>query len=260
MNASRSLKPLGILPSLGYFFLPAGVCFFFVYALMPWVHQQGWGELATVLFGLTLPLLGLLAASLTAFVLEGSPRSRAAFVQRFRLERPRPSTLLWSLAVLAGMVLGFVLLGWTVPWLLQFPLFAPPEFLPPIVDPRHAGGPFTPDGRFLGVALPGQWWIVAVYAGILAVNILGEEFWWRGYILPRQERAFGRWTWLVHGLLWTGFHVFWKWNLLVLLPGCLVLAFVAQKTRSTWPGILAHTAINGLGLVPVVLGVLGVLG
>jgi len=30
---------------------------------------------------------------------------------------------------------------------------------------------------------------------------LRRELWWRGYILPRQELAFGRWTWIIHGLL-----------------------------------------------------------
>jgi Type II CAAX prenyl endopeptidase Rce1-like len=34
------------------------------------------------------------------------------------------------------------------------------------------------------------------------LNILGEEFLWRGVVLPRQEVAFGRRAWVVNGILW----------------------------------------------------------
>ena len=37
-------------------------------------------------------------------------------------------------------------------------------------------------------------------------NIFGEEFYWRGYIQPRQEILNKKWTWLVHGLLWAFWH------------------------------------------------------
>jgi membrane protease YdiL (CAAX protease family) len=64
--------------------------------------------------------------------------------------------------------------------------------------------------EFLGIALRGNWGMALVYLAILVLNIVGEEFWWRGYVLPRQELAHGRWAWLVHGILWTLFHApFW---------------------------------------------------
>jgi membrane protease YdiL (CAAX protease family) len=40
--------------------------------------------------------------------------------------------------------------------------------------------------------------------------------------------------------------VFWKWNLLALLPVCLALSFVASKRKNTWPGIVVHFVTNGL--------------
>jgi membrane protease YdiL (CAAX protease family) len=42
----------------------------------------------------------------------------------------------------------------------------------------------------------------------LAVISVGEELWWRGYVLPRQELAFGRATWVIHGILWSVIHLF----------------------------------------------------
>lgn len=96
-----------------------------------------------------------------------------------------------------------------------------------------------------------------MHAVILFFNIIGEEFWWRGVILPRQELAHGRWTWVVHGVLWTAFHQFWKWNLLILLPTCLALSYVVSRRRNTTIGIVGHAAQNVLGFIPLVMGIVG---
>lgn len=39
----------------------------------------------------------------------------------------------------------------------------------------------------MGVRLKGQWWIAVIYFIGWGLNIFGEEFWFRGYMLPRQE-------------------------------------------------------------------------
>ena len=63
--------------------------------------------------------------------------------------------------------------------------------------------------EFMGVRLHGAWWILIYYAVIMFVcNIGGDELWWRGYVLPRQELAFGRAAWVIHGLFWSAFHLF----------------------------------------------------
>jgi membrane protease YdiL (CAAX protease family) len=95
-----------------------------------------------------------------------------------------------------------------------------------------------------------------VYLAILVLNIVGEEFWWRGYVLPRQELVHGRWTWLVHGVLWTLFHAPFWWNLVLLLPSTLSLSFVTSRLRNTTPGLIAHFVMNGLGYVMILLGIL----
>jgi len=54
---------------------------------------------------------------------------------------------------------------------------------------------------FMGLPLHGAWWILVYYAVVILVcNIGGEELWWRGYVLPRQELAFGRARGLSTGL------------------------------------------------------------
>ena len=112
---------------------------------------------------------------------------------------------------------------------------------------------------FLGIDLAGQWWLPVFYLfGVMFFNIFGEELLWRGYLLPRQELVHGKWTWVVHGLLWTGFHIFWAPNLGSLLaraPTYLALAFVCQRLGNTWPGIIAHFVGNSPVLVLIVSGV-----
>lgn len=68
---------------------------------------------------------------------------------------------------------------------------------------------------------------------------------------PRPELAFGKWAWLVNGILWDLFHFFYHSNgtsvVAYLLP-TVPLAFAAQRTRSTWPGIIAHIVANRAAL------------
>jgi len=43
----------------------------------------------------------------------------------------------------------------------------------------------------------------------------------------------------------------------MLLPVCLSISFVSSKLKNTWPAIIAHFALNGMGVIPLILGVLG---
>jgi membrane protease YdiL (CAAX protease family) len=89
------------------------------------------------------------------------------------------------------------------------------------------------------------------------VNVGGEELWWRGYVLPRQELTLGANAWFVHGLLWTAFHVVFYWQLLMILPITLAIAFVSQRTKSTWPAIVGHALLNWGTFPFLVRGFLG---
>jgi membrane protease YdiL (CAAX protease family) len=108
--------------------------------------------------------------------------------------------------------------------------------------------------------LRGNWLPVLVMTITLVVNVLGEEFWWRGVVLPRQELAFGRWTWVVHGLMWAVFHIYKWWDVMSLVPISLGLAFVCTRYKSTTPGIVFHSITLGVALFPLIASVLGLIG
>ena len=130
-----------------------------------------------------------------------------------------------------------------------------PDNLPLFLDPRQSIAADNMDQLFGNIR--GNWLALIVFPVLLFVNIAGEEAWWRGYVLPRQELAFGRWTWLVHSLMWNLFHVFKWWDLLALLPVTLLLSFLVVRLRNNTPGVVLHTLFNGMGILPLVLGIMG---
>ncbi|HSK88175.1 MAG TPA: CPBP family intramembrane glutamic endopeptidase [Anaerolineales bacterium] len=254
---STALQPLGALSSLVLFGLPAVLLFAAFHAFRPWLESLGHDPLTSYLASLCVPLALLFSAALIAYhKVEGRLLTWQAFSERMRLPHLRWRDVLWGLVIfviggisiglLSGLIRVLTLNGW-------IPL---PSNLPSIADPRAA---LTLDTliQAAGGMIRGRWDIAVLFLVTFFFNIAGEELWWRGYILPRQELAFGRKTWLIHGLLWAGFHVFKWWDLLPLLPICLLTAYCAQRTRSTWGALIGHALTNGLGLIAVLLVIAG---
>ena len=181
--------------------------------------------------------LPLSVAALVFYRLEGNPWHLTAFLDRFRLSSPSWRTLLWT--VLGVLGIGIMTSGIVA--------------AAPVVIPD-----FSPQPSFMSVTPLGESdrWILFAWMPLFLFNILGEALFWRGYIFPRQELAFGTHTWLVHGLCWWMFHIPLGMSLLVILtPIIFITSFVVQRTKSTWSDIIIHTLINGLGFLLVAFGV-----
>ncbi len=254
-SANLKIKPMGILSSLLFFGIPSAVFGFSIYYVMQKLHQHGINDFINFFVSMVTPLALMLLAALIAFKIEGNNFKWSTILTRFRLKRMTKTDWAYTVGLLAVMVLIYGTLSFTSKWLIQFKLFTPPDFLLPAVDPRLEQNILL--NSFMGLPLKGQWWIAAVYFIALLFNIVGEELWWRGYILPRQELAFKKWTWVIHGTLWGLFHVFWKWNLIILLPSCLALSYVIYKRKNTSIGIIAHMAFNSVPLIGIIIGIIG---
>ena len=254
MSQPSTIKPMPFWLSSLFFGIPSAIGWLGVYVGLPALARAGvplfWNSLLCIVG----PLALMLAAAFVAYRLEGHPLSWAGVRARFRLKPLRGEEWFWTLGLCLVCPATYFLLLPTARWLASIPLFAPPEFLPSLVRPDVSQVLPT---EYLGVPLRGNWWLLLVHIGVLCLNIYGEELWWRGYILPRQELVHGRWTWLIHGVQWTLFHSFWKWNLIAILPGAVALSFVTSRLKNTTPGIVAHWAENALGLVAILLGVTG---
>jgi len=248
-------KPLPLWMALLCFGAPAVMGVLGLYVAMPALSRAGiplfWNYMLTVVA--MFPLL--LAAALVAYWLERHTLSWSGLKRRFRIRGLSREEWLWTAGLLIVYVGGQLLLMPTAGRLASVLPLPLPDGLPHALDPRVAKTSVPTE--FLGVGLRGNWVIALVYLAMLMLNIVGEEFWWRGYVLPRQELVHGRWTWLVHGILWTLFHAPFWWNLVALLPSTLSVSFVASRLKNTTPGIIVHFVMNGLGYVMILLGIVG---
>jgi membrane protease YdiL (CAAX protease family) len=99
-------------------------------------------------------------------------------------------------------------------------------------------------------------WMLSVWLCMFFFNIVGEEIFWRGYILPRQEIAHGKYAWIVNSILWGLFHVsFGRDLLIILVPTLLILPYAVYKTKNTAVGIFIHGVFNGPMFILVSLGI-----
>ncbi len=103
----------------------------------------------------------------------------------------------------------------------------------------------------------GRYWLLLVWAPYWITNILGEEFSWRGVMLPRQEIAFGKYAWLIHGFGWGLFHIAFGWQLLVtLIPLIFIQSYLVQKTGNSWVGVILHGGLNGPAFIAICFGLI----
>lgn len=103
----------------------------------------------------------------------------------------------------------------------------------------------------------GRFWLLFVWLPYWLLNILGEEFLWRGVLLPRQEVAFGKHAWLIHGFGRGLFHIAFGWQLLItLLPLMFIQSYIVQKTRNFWVGVIMHGGLNGPSFIAICFGLI----
>jgi membrane protease YdiL (CAAX protease family) len=255
MNDSK-IKPLPFLPALLFFGIPSVVAGIIVWVVMPWLNYRGLPFFFNyVVVYATLPMLALIVASLIAYQQEGRVLVWSEIRSRFRFNQMNGRAWLWAIGLTLFMFLTAGSLSFAARWIASN-VVAPPSYWPPELNPTASAASANASipTEFMGISLAGNWWIFIILLGSLVIATLGEEFWWRGYILPRQELVYGKPTWIVHGVLWAYFHLFAPWNFLGILPGCLRLAYVAQRLTNTWVATIAHGLANGL-LVLIVVAV-----
>ena len=251
-----TLKPLPLWQALLYFGLPALLFRLSLYAALPALLRLGLAPFHAFVVSFTVPAALLFALAFALCKRDGYALSWSALKTRLRLQLMTGADWLW---VIGGVVVYTTLggLSFTAQLLISaFPAIAPPDFWPPWLTP---GTTFDLGAwaTYIGAPLLGNWRAAVLFGVMLFFNIFGEELWWRGYILPRQEQAHGRWAWVMNGLLWWLWHLaFYPWQVFALLPICLIIPFVAHRRQNTWPAIIIHWA-NGLSLVLLLAAVLG---
>jgi uncharacterized protein len=120
-------------------------------------------------------------------------------------------------------------------WVTVFPFFAEPS--------GYSLGAVLESQEILD-RLVGAWWFFGLYVVNAVFNtILGEEFLFRGVLLPKMEGVFGKWSWVANGVLFGFYHVHQPWGIVgSIVSGVFLYAFPSWRFRSTWMGIIVHSA------------------
>ncbi|MGZ4416053.1 MAG: CPBP family intramembrane glutamic endopeptidase [Gaiellaceae bacterium] len=91
--------------------------------------------------------------------------------------------------------------------------------------------------------LSGAWgWYALILVMFLFNTVLGEELLFRGFLLPRMNRAFGRGDWLANGALFAAYHLHEPWAMPSAFLDTFIYAYPTKRYRSAWIGIAVHSA------------------
>ena len=135
-------------------------------------------------------------------------------------------------------------------WLKIFPFFAEPAGY-------SFDSVFTPETRTQFV---GNWGLLGLFFTLAIFNtFLGEEFVFRGVLLPKMEGVFGKWDWVANAILFNLYHLHQPWGLLGGFPTDLVFAYTGRRFRSNWFPIILHSGQSIFFLV-LILGIILGLG
>lgn len=240
ISENTELKKMGLKSSFAIY-LPAAVfMFIFTRYLIPWLSKTTGQEIIFFWFivaglGIFLPLI------ITGIIIlksEGYKLSKNTWKKRLRFRNPEKKDWIWALAglVAAGTLSGLTMKGLE---LISGTFDHSPPFM--AFEPLNSG----------------RYWLLIVWLPYWILNILGEEFIWRGVMLPRQEKAFGKNAWLIHGLGWSLFHITFGWQLLLtLIPLIFILSWTVQKTKNSWVGVIIHGGLNGPSFLAISFGLI----
>lgn len=238
MTTEPRLNKLGVTPSFAIYISAALLMYFLTKYLIPFLSQITGQE--TILFWFIVGGLGIFTPLIILGILilksEGHKLNLETISSRLRFRKLSKSDLLWT-------ILGFLsvaLLSGLVMKLLQFVVGK--------FDPSPGFMTFEPLSK-------GRYWLLLVWLPYWILNILGEEFIWRGVMLPRQELTFGKYTWIIHGFGWGLFHIAFGWKLLItLIPLIFIQSFIVQKTKNSWTGVILHGGLNGPSFIAICFG------
>ena len=133
-------------------------------------------------------------------------------------------------------------------WSIAFPF---------LVDPKKYDGAalFSPELRSHWV---GSWALFGLFFVFGLFNtVLGEEFIFRGVLLPKMQGLFGKWDWLANGVIFGFYHLHQPWGILNSVLTGWIFAFSAKHFRSSWFAIILHSGETVLLLVLILGVVLG---
>ena len=242
MIKSVKLKPMPFWVAFLFFGIPILVFYFKKLYVLPLMMQNGIPGMESYMIStIFLTLVPFFLIALLAYRLEQKEFSWQGLKKRFRLNKMDKKTWLWFL----GGIVVLLLLSAIVKTMMEWIGSATGLFV-------YHSSPAEVGHRAL---MWNEWWLLLIYPVFFFFNIFGEEFLWRGYILPRQELTHKKWAWVVNGALLTMVHVPLGLAVVSMLPLMFITPYLTQKTKNTWVAICIHGFISLFGFSISAFGV-----
>lgn len=240
MGTGQELKKLGFLESFIIYISASILMYCMAKYLIPYLSNLTGIE--TIFFWFLVGGLGIFTPLIIIglFILhsEGYGFSKYTWIERLRFRKITKNDLIWSF-------LGLFVIG----------IFS--GLLIKVLELIIGHFEHSPSFMTFEPLNNGRYWLLLVWIPYWFLNIIGEEFLWRGVMLPRQEIVFGKYTWVIHGFGWSIFHIAFGWQLLItLLPLIFIQSYVLQKTKNSWVGIIIHGGLNGPSFIAICFGLI----
>ena len=167
------------------------------------------------------------------------------------------------------------LIAWVTPAVLTilggalFFVVLPRYYDPTLGALRGLMGPRAAQVNVWGVVAAQVVSAIAISPVVNGLFTFGEEFGWRAYLLPKLMPLGWRKATLLLGIIWGA----WHWPVIAMgyeygfsypafpwlgfltflwftVPAAVFLAWVTLRSRSVWPAVIGHGAINGIAALP----------
>lgn len=156
---------------------------------------------------------------------------------------------------------SYWLLLWTIPFivlstLIQSGIIALPD-IDSLMNPITKHLPKYDLASLASGQYKGAWWVAGLFILTSVFNyFLGEEFIYRGILLPKMKGAFGKWDWFFNGILFGFYHLHKPQIILsTALYFGLVFALPSKLFQSNWMAVIIHGLEGLMGLI-IVLGII----
>ena len=104
----------------------------------------------------------------------------------------------------------------------------------------------------------GAWGLLGMFfVNQLFNTVLGEEFLFRGVLLPKMEGLFGKWDWVANAVIFGFYHLHQPWGILDAIIAGLIFTFSSKRFHSNWFSIILHSGQSVLFLLVILGLVLG---
>jgi len=151
---------------------------------------------------------------------------------------------------------------WVIPFMvLSFTLM----FIIPLPDILGSIFPFLKNlpqynlGPLMTPEYKGVWWLLGLTLITIPFNyFLGEEFLFRGILLPKMKGVFGKSDWFFNGVFFALYHLHKPLGILnqAVFSG-FILSYPARRFRSNWMAVIIHGMEGLIALVIVLRIILG---